>query len=65
MNFVFDLGGVVFDWRPLRLLRATLPLRAHDETSAREIAADLFQGHAPHGDWVAFDRGELEVEALA
>ncbi len=65
MNIVFDFGGVVFRWEPLQLLRTTLPLRAIDDASARDIAAELFQGHAPHGDWAAFDRGEVEAGVLA
>ena len=25
MHFVFDFGGVVFNWQPLQLLRTALP----------------------------------------
>lgn len=65
MNIVFDFGGVVFRWQPLRLLRETLPLRARDDDLARELAAELFQGYTPDGDWGAFDRGEIGVGTLA
>lgn len=65
MNIVFDFGGVVFNWQPLQLLRTALPLRAHDEKAARAIVADLFQDYAPHGDWAAFDRGEVDADGLA
>jgi len=65
MNIVFDLGGVVFRWQPLELLRETLPRRASNDDLARGLAAELFQGYAPHGDWAGFDRGELGAGALA
>ena len=65
MNIVFDFGGVVFRWQPLALLRETLPQRARDDEQARGVAAELFQGHSPQGDWGAFDRGEIEVATLA
>lgn len=65
MNVVFDFGGVVFNWRPLALLRSILPLRAHDEAAARALADALFQQYAPNGDWAAFDRGDVDVPVLA
>lgn len=65
MNIVFDLGGVVFRWQPLALLRETLPQRAGDDEQARAVAAELFQGYAPQGDWGAFDRGEIGAGVLA
>lgn len=65
MNFVFDFGGVVFDWRPLDLLRTALPLRARDDATARATAAELFEGFAPHGQWAAFDRGDVDAAGLA
>ena len=65
MNIVFDFGGVVFNWRPLALLRSVLPLRAHDEEATLELADAMFQQYAPHGDWAAFDRGDLAVPDLA
>ncbi len=65
MNIVFDFGGVVFNWRPLALLQSTLPLRAHNEAAARELADDMLQHYAPHGDWAAFDRGDVDVQVLA
>ena len=64
MNIVFDFGGVVFNWQPLQLLRATLPQRAHDDDEARDIVAGLFQGYPSHGDWAAFDRGEVDTQTL-
>ena len=65
MNIVFDFGGVVFNWRPIALLQSILPLRAHDEAAARELADAMFQHYAPHGDWAAFDRGDFDVPVLA
>lgn len=65
MNIVFDFGGVVFDWRPVALLQSILPQQARDEAAARALADAMFQHYAPHGDWAAFDRGEVEVPELA
>ena len=65
MHFVFDFGGVVFNWQPLQLLRTALPRRAADEAAARAAAADVFQGYAAHGDWAAFDRGDIDAAGLA
>ena len=65
MNFVFDFGGVVFNWQPLQLLRTALPQRAPDEAAARAVAADVFQGYAAQGNWAAFDRGDVDAAGLA
>jgi putative hydrolase of the HAD superfamily len=59
---VFDFGGVLFGWNPLRLLRRTVPELAFDDTSATRHAAQFFQG--PGGDWNAFDRGSLQRPEL-
>jgi putative hydrolase of the HAD superfamily len=61
-NIVFDFGGVVFHWRPTRLLQRELPQHATDEASAARWADAIFQGYG--GDWGEFDRGTLEVPAL-
>ena len=64
MNFVFDLGGVVFNWQPLSLLQHTLPQHAVDGDSARALAASIFQSFTPGSDWAEFDLGRVEVDAL-
>ncbi len=65
MNIVFDFAGVVFHWQPLALLQSMLPRQARNEAEARELAEAMFQQFAPHGDWGAFDRGEVDARALA
>ena len=65
MKFVFDFGGVVFNWKPLVLLQQVLPHRAVDEASARDCAAAIFQGFHPTSDWALFDQGGIEPEDLA
>lgn len=62
MNVVFDLGGVVFDWKPIELVRQVLAHRARDEASARHWFNAIFQSYG--GDWQAFDRGTVEVPEL-
>ena len=64
-TIVFDLGGVLVQWRPLELLRQVLPQRARDEASAREVVAQIFQSHDPQADWLLFDLGHIEPAALA
>ncbi|HZE91868.1 MAG TPA: HAD family phosphatase [Rhizobacter sp.] len=63
MNLIFDLGGVVFRWRPAVLMREVLPQRAIDAASAHALAEQFFQGYG--GDWGEFDRGTIEVADLA
>ena len=65
MKFVFDFGGVVFNWKPLVLLQQVLPHRAADEAGARDCAAAIFQGFHPTSDWALFDQGGIEPEDLA
>lgn len=65
MKFVFDFGGVVFNWKPLVLLQQVLPHRAADEAGARDCAAAIFQSFHPGSDWALFDQGSIEPEALA
>ena len=59
---VFDLGAVVFRWRPDQLLRRVLPQRAHDDASARDWVVRFFQDYG--GDWGEFDRGAVTADGL-
>ncbi|HEX6016615.1 MAG TPA: HAD family phosphatase [Burkholderiaceae bacterium] len=61
-RIVFDFGGVLFDWKPLQLVRRFLPAHATDETTARALVASVFQGF--DGDWAQFDRGVLDAADL-
>ena len=51
MNIVFDLGGVVVNWRPAELVRSIV----------QEPASQLLMqsGIIGHPDWIALDRGTL------
>jgi putative hydrolase of the HAD superfamily len=62
VNVVFDLGGVVLTWRPVELVASVLPGRAPDEAAARHWVREIFQDY--RGDWLAFDRGVVEVPEL-
>ena len=62
-TLVFDLGGVVFRWRPDEFLPRLLPDRAADAAAARDLATLFFEGFG--GDWAAFDRGHIDVAPLA
>lgn len=61
-KIVFDFGGVLFHWKPTRLLQRELPQHATDEASAAGWAQAVFEGYG--GDWAEFDRGTLEVPEL-
>ena len=62
---VFDVGGVIVLWQPEALMRQCFPQHAVDDASAARIKAQVFQSFAEGGDWAAFDRGQVEPEALA
>jgi len=62
---IFDLAGVVFQWRPRQVLAQLLPHRIQSEAHAAYWAQQLFQSFEPHGDWALFDLGRIEPPALA
>ncbi len=62
---VFDVGGVIVQWKPLDLMRTHFPQHATDEASAKAVAATLFESFVPGSDWAAFDAGTIEPDALA
>lgn len=54
---IFDLGGVVLDWRPLDLLRQ---FYAGEDAAVREqVRSAVFE----HPDWLELDRGTLTHRA--
>jgi putative hydrolase of the HAD superfamily len=54
LNIVFDLGGVVFDWQPDRLIKTMT-----DDVATRHlIRKEIFD----HPDWVELDRGTIALE---
>jgi len=55
-SVVFDLGGVLLDWNPQRLFADHYP----DPVERAEVREVLFA----HGDWAAFDRGDLSEDEL-
>ena len=63
MTLVFDLGGVVFRWRPDEFLPRLLPDRTPDPAATRALVAAFFEGFG--GDWAEFDRGRIESAPLA
>ena len=62
LRIVFDFGGVLFNWRPIDLVRRHFPRQAIDDASSRATVAAVFQGFG--GDWAQFDRGVLEADEL-
>ena len=63
MNVVFDLGGVLFDWRPHEIVARVLPQHAPTAEAVQRLVDDIFQGYG--GDWSEFDRGTIAPEPLA
>lgn len=62
---VFDLGGVVFRWKPLELLPSLLPERMRSAGDAHHWMRQIFQGFEPGSDWAQFDLGLIDPVALA
>ena len=54
MNIVFDLGGVVFDWRPDKIIESVF----NDVEKQHLVRDEIFR----HPDWVELDRGTLSKE---
>jgi putative hydrolase of the HAD superfamily len=57
---VFDVGGVIVRWQPLELMREHLPMAVPEEAMRQ-----VFQGWASDADWLDFDLGRVEPDALA
>jgi HAD superfamily hydrolase (TIGR01509 family) len=58
-HLIFDFGGVVFRWNPLRLLARVLPERANTPAAAEHWKGLFFQNYT--GDWGAFDSGLITM----
>ena len=58
-HVIFDFGGVVFRWNPLRLLARVLPARANTPAAAEHWKGLFFQNYT--GDWGAFDSGLITM----
>lgn len=56
-NVVFDLGAVLFGWRPDLMVAERFPQHAATDAAARALARDIFH----HDDWQSFDQGTLEL----
>lgn len=61
-TIVWDFGGVLFRWDPAALIARTLPHRISAEHSAQHWKHEFFA--RPDGEWVAYDRGTLGLEAV-
>jgi putative hydrolase of the HAD superfamily len=60
---VFDVAQVLLGWDPQRMLRRVVPHLAPDEAAAARLELLLFEHWV--GDWVAFDRGEVDSAGIA
>lgn len=56
-NVVFDLGGVLVDWRPQALIDAFY--------SEAELRAALRREGFQHSDWIELDRGTIDESTAA
>ncbi|MGI9232759.1 MAG: HAD family hydrolase [Woeseiaceae bacterium] len=54
MNIVFDLGGVVFEWRPDAIIRSVFD----DSETQNSARVNIFD----HPDWIALDRGTIALD---
>ena len=65
MALVFDLGGVLLNWQPTKLLQQVWPHRVRDDASAKAMAGLIFESFKPQSDWAQFDLGLIAPGALA
>ncbi len=65
MALVFDLGGVLLNWQPTKLLQQVWPHRVTDEASAKTMADLIFESFKPQSHWAQFDLGLIEPDDLA
>lgn len=56
MNIIFDLGGVVLNWTPEKIIGQFF----EEEDALLHVQEKIFK----HEDWNEFDRGNLETEIL-
>lgn len=54
MNIVFDLGGVVFNWQPDKLIKGVF----EDSATQNLVRAEILE----HPDWLELDRGTLDFQ---
>lgn len=54
MNVVFDLGGVVFNWKPDSIIRGIFT----DSRAQKLVRAEIID----HADWIELDRGTLSLD---
>ena len=54
MNVVFDLGGVVFHWRPNDIIRRVFD----DSVTQSLVKTPIFE----HDDWIELDRGTISID---
>jgi putative hydrolase of the HAD superfamily len=54
LNFVFDLGGVVFRWQPEKIIRHVF----QDQKKQDLVRSEIIN----HADWVELDRGTLSLD---
>lgn len=54
LNIIFDLGGVLFDWNPQKLLQRLYP----DPVTAQQVLSSIFE----HQDWKDLDRGRINQD---
>ncbi len=53
-NVVFDLGGVVFTWKPEEIIKSVF----EDSKIQQKVKDEIFC----HPDWVELDRGKLDKD---
>jgi putative hydrolase of the HAD superfamily len=60
MNVVFDFGAVLFTWQPIEIVASVFPERVATPAQATQLAQAMFG----HEDWLDYDRGLIEMEAV-
>lgn len=64
-RIVFDLGGVLLDWRP-KVTVAQLAASMSIPSSQTEVLFRcIFEDYGRHSDWVQFDQGLISIEDIS
>jgi len=62
---IFDLGGVLLDWRPQDFVRDLIPGASLDDVQLQSLMGCVFQRYNDASDWVAFDLNQIDLKTLS
>lgn len=64
-KIVFDLGGVLLDWRPQVTVAQLAASISIPSAQTDVLFRCIFQDYGRHADWVQFDQGLISIEDIS